>query len=290
MTFCYTILWENITVVSEIQWALSKNRVLVFTEIYTSQGSRPYILFKRHGPHFLYFSSILAILLPTLSLTLTPTHPEACKEDRVHLETTDSKRLLYFLSIIIFFPSLWVFSHITGDKNVKGQFQISLVAPAILSMIIFSKSNQACQALFQLYQNKTTLINAWWHSKLKFPWKGMWRISPQGEIQTLCTCCFVYWVYLFFFLFFLYKGTVWPLPSRVFHHWWSFRSFLFLVGVMQCRWTTFIPALLFSTELSKNKKKRIGCCGTICKNYVGFLQTATNELPKKAERGNLEWI
>ncbi|KAG7219363.1 hypothetical protein INR49_019095 [Caranx melampygus] len=41
------------------------------------------------------------------------------------------------------------------------------------------------------------------------------------------------------------------------------------------------------TDLSK---KNIGCCGTIRKNLMGIPQTQTNELPKKAERGDLRWI
>lgn len=37
-------------------------------------------------------------------------------------------------------------------------------------------------------------------------------------------------------------------------------------------------------------KKHIGCCGTIRKNRIGFPQTQNNDLPKKAERGDLRWI
>uniref|UniRef100_A0A667ZB56 PiggyBac transposable element-derived protein domain-containing protein n=1 Tax=Myripristis murdjan TaxID=586833 RepID=A0A667ZB56_9TELE len=37
-------------------------------------------------------------------------------------------------------------------------------------------------------------------------------------------------------------------------------------------------------------KKFIGCCGTIRRNRIGFLQTLANDLPKKAERGDLRWI
>ncbi|XP_062275925.1 piggyBac transposable element-derived protein 4-like [Scomber scombrus] len=37
-------------------------------------------------------------------------------------------------------------------------------------------------------------------------------------------------------------------------------------------------------------KKFIGCCGTIRRNNVDYPQTQTNDLPKKAERGDLRWI
>ncbi|KAF3850836.1 hypothetical protein F7725_012608 [Dissostichus mawsoni] len=36
--------------------------------------------------------------------------------------------------------------------------------------------------------------------------------------------------------------------------------------------------------------QNIGCCGTIRKNQIGFPQTELNDLPKKAERGDLRWI
>ncbi|XP_031729806.1 M-phase phosphoprotein 8 isoform X2 [Anarrhichthys ocellatus] len=45
------------------------------------------------------------------------------------------------------------------------------------------------------------------------------------------------------------------------------------------------PALF--TDLSK---KNIGCCGTIRKHVTGFPQTQTNNLPRKAERGDMRWI
>ncbi|XP_026161494.1 piggyBac transposable element-derived protein 4-like isoform X2 [Mastacembelus armatus] len=41
------------------------------------------------------------------------------------------------------------------------------------------------------------------------------------------------------------------------------------------------------TDLST---KKIGCCGTIGKHRNGFPQTQTNDLPKKAERGDIRWI
>ncbi|KAG7523504.1 hypothetical protein JOB18_048850 [Solea senegalensis] len=41
------------------------------------------------------------------------------------------------------------------------------------------------------------------------------------------------------------------------------------------------------TDLSK---KNIGCCGTIKKHHNGFPQTETNDLPKKAERGDIRWM
>nr|XP_020478401.1 piggyBac transposable element-derived protein 4-like [Monopterus albus] len=37
-------------------------------------------------------------------------------------------------------------------------------------------------------------------------------------------------------------------------------------------------------------KKNIGCCGTIRKYCIGFPKTETNDLPKKAQRGDLRWI
>ncbi|XP_071393737.1 piggyBac transposable element-derived protein 4-like [Centroberyx affinis] len=46
-----------------------------------------------------------------------------------------------------------------------------------------------------------------------------------------------------------------------------------------------IPAL-FQDLSSKN----IGCCGTIRKTRIGFPKTEQNDLPRKAERGDLRWI
>ncbi|XP_031696929.1 piggyBac transposable element-derived protein 4-like [Anarrhichthys ocellatus] len=45
------------------------------------------------------------------------------------------------------------------------------------------------------------------------------------------------------------------------------------------------PALFI--DLSK---KYMGCCGTIRRHVTGFPQTQTNDLPKKAERGDMRWI
>ncbi|XP_034073284.1 piggyBac transposable element-derived protein 4-like [Gymnodraco acuticeps] len=56
-------------------------------------------------------------------------------------------------------------------------------------------------------------------------------------------------------------------------------------------YTLFVDNLHTSPALFKHlSTKNIGCCGIIGRNQIGFPQTELNELPKKAERGDLRWI
>lgn len=56
-------------------------------------------------------------------------------------------------------------------------------------------------------------------------------------------------------------------------------------------YTLFVDNFYTSPALFEDlSNKSIGCCGTFRKNRIGFLQTKQNDLPKKAERGDLRWI
>ncbi|XP_016527966.1 piggyBac transposable element-derived protein 4-like isoform X1 [Poecilia formosa] len=53
----------------------------------------------------------------------------------------------------------------------------------------------------------------------------------------------------------------------------------------------FVDHFYTSPTLFKDlSSKNIGCCGTIRKTCVGFPQTTNNDLPKKAERGDIRWL
>ncbi|KAF3839096.1 hypothetical protein F7725_017813 [Dissostichus mawsoni] len=56
-------------------------------------------------------------------------------------------------------------------------------------------------------------------------------------------------------------------------------------------YTLFVDNFYTSPALFEDlSKKNIGCCGTIRKNKMEFPRTELNDLPKKAERGDLRWI
>ena len=71
------------------------------------------------------------------------------------------------------------------------------------------------------------------------------------------------------------------------HQWWTFCRFLCSVGATHCMQTISTLAL---PSFENCPKKNIGCCGTMRKNSVGFPQAENNDLLKKAERGDLQWI
>ncbi|KAK5931501.1 hypothetical protein CesoFtcFv8_000216 [Champsocephalus esox] len=56
-------------------------------------------------------------------------------------------------------------------------------------------------------------------------------------------------------------------------------------------YTLFVDSFYTSPALFEElSTKDIGCCGTIRKNKMEFPRTELNDLPKKAERGDLRWI
>ncbi|XP_068572703.1 piggyBac transposable element-derived protein 4-like [Cebidichthys violaceus] len=83
---------------------------------------------------------------------------------------------------------------------------------------------------------------------------------------------------------------------------WGYKLFVLADSSIGYTWNFFVYSgkngyLLFTDNFysspalfSDLAKKNIGCCGTIRKNCIGFPKTQNNDLPKKAERGDMRWI